>query len=752
MSKRAKKIVSWVAAVAMVVTTFGFTAPAFAPASAAAAPEITGVNPDGAKVAVDWNTRYHYADLQQQFADLNEAYPEYSELSTIGKTYRERDLICMTITDESVAAKKKTEVTVFGNIHGGEGESAACAMYSAWYLLENSANPQIQDLLKKYIVYVIPVINPDGYEQSFLYRTRENANPEFCDKDGDGIPYGDNYADINGDGMIGTVAPLNFDPETGAASIPNRASFGTESLDSNGNGRLGDDPQNSGIDLNRNFDYLWGQDGRMDTEGPSAASELETQAIQNFVDSHKDMAGLITLHTGIQCTLYPWGYRAYDPEDPQDVEELGFMKETATAMSTAIKEATGRNFYAKQSFFDYQTYSELIDYAYGLYGIHAYTIEVYCGGSYNRGGRTSEYDPDLEVYDPDGPNSIMPDICCWNNTLPSTKTVDYTHAEAVAMFEAAGIDYSKLYYTARVDGVQQQIPWGEDQGIRITYNSTQQMCGKAPEEQDVMVTGVMEGILTMFYSENPDPAGEALEAATADIIAATETLASGEYTAESFAAVKDAIDALNALYDSPTATASEVSAAQAALVAAWRTLVPVDKAAAAEAAAVSDAVDALAKELIDVYNNLDLKKYKAAGVEAMETAIAEAEAALANEESTSAELKAAKSKLLKTWAGLVKKDAQPWKVSVAKKTVKVAKVKKAKQTVKAITVKGAVGKVTYKKAGGSAKLTVGTNGKITVKKGTKKGTYSVKVKIKAAGDGDTLAATKTVTVKIVVKK
>ncbi|MDO4854462.1 MAG: penicillin-binding Tp47 domain C-containing protein [Coriobacteriia bacterium] len=86
------------------------------------------------------------------------------------------------------------------------------------------------------------------------------------------------------------------------------------------------------------------------------------------------------------------------------------------------------------------------------------------------------------------------------------------------------------------------------------------------------------------------------------------------------------------------------------------------------------------------------------------------------------------------------------------KTVKKAKVKKKVQKVSgAIKVTGAQGKVTYAKKSGSAKLSVASNGKITVKKKTKKGTYKVKVVVKAAGNGNYNAATKTVTVKVKVK-
>lgn len=74
---------------------------------------------------------------------------------------------------------------------------------------------------------------------------------------------------------------------------------------------------------------------------------------------------------------------------------------------------------------------------------------------------------------------------------------------------------------------------------------------------------------------------------------------------------------------------------------------------------------------------------------------------------------------------------------------------------KAVKISGAVGKKTYAKVGkaGGKKIKVNSKtGKITVKKGLKKGkTYKLKVKVTAAGNGDVKAASRTVTVKIKIK-
>jgi endo-1,4-beta-xylanase len=69
-----------------------------------------------------------------------------------------------------------------------------------------------------------------------------------------------------------------------------------------------------------------------------------------------------------------------------------------------------------------------------------------------------------------------------------------------------------------------------------------------------------------------------------------------------------------------------------------------------------------------------------------------------------------------------------------------------------ITTKGQ-GTITYSKVSGNQKIAINqSTGKVTVKKGLKKGTYKVKVKVKAAGNANYKAsAWKTVTFSVIVK-
>lgn len=101
---------------------------------------------------------------------------------------------------------------------------------------------------------------------------------------------------------------------------------------------------------------------------------------------------------------------------------------------------------------------------------------------------------------------------------------------------------------------------------------------------------------------------------------------------------------------------------------------------------------------------------------------------------------------------VVNKAANP--MTAKAKTVKASSKKKMTFTAKkAFSVSKAQGKVTYKQATKNKKIAVSSAGKVTVKKGLKKGkTYSIKVKVTAAGNANYKKGTKTVTLKVKVTK
>ena len=99
----------------------------------------------------------------------------------------------------------------------------------------------------------------------------------------------------------------------------------------------------------------------------------------------------------------------------------------------------------------------------------------------------------------------------------------------------------------------------------------------------------------------------------------------------------------------------------------------------------------------------------------------------------------------------VAKAAPVIKVKAASKSYKASTLKKKAQSFKLGASANSKGKVSFKKTSGNAGIAVSSTGKVTVKKGLKKGTYKVKVRVSAAANGSYKARSKTVTVTVKVK-
>ena len=173
---------------------------------------------------------------------------------------------------------------------------------------------------------------------------------------------------------------------------------------------------------------------------------------------------------------------------------------------------------------------------------------------------------------------------------------------------------------------------------------------------------------------------------------------------------------------------------------------------AAEAAI--DSKNAAASALASIQAAVEIDKYNGQTAAEYQVAVAALKALINDKTATASQLKKALLEVSQAYVNLTEKADNTLSAAAKAKTVKAKKLKKKAMTVSgAVTVKDAVGTVTYAKAAGSAKqLSVNAkNGKITVKKKTKKGTYKIKVKVNASGNDDFFAGSKTVTVKIKVK-
>ncbi|MBE0411603.1 MAG: hypothetical protein IBX69_17900, partial [Anaerolineales bacterium] len=154
----------------------------------------------------------------------------------------------------------------------------------------------------------------------------------------------------------------------------------------NTNSNYCENPNQYGIDLNRNYPYLWGCCGGSSVNpcydtyrGPFGNSEPETYAVNNYLveifpdqrdddpyaPAPQDATGVfLDLHSYSQLVLWPWGWTFTSPPNGTALQTLG------------RKFAYFNNYSPYQSRNLYITDGTTTDTAYGHLGLAAYTFEL----------------------------------------------------------------------------------------------------------------------------------------------------------------------------------------------------------------------------------------------------------------------------------------------------------------------------------------------------------------------------------------
>jgi len=267
------------------------------------------------------NGAYHsYAEVEAELFSLEETYPEICQIHNLGQSVEGRNLYALQITDNPGLAENEPGVLFLGCHHAREWISVEVPLLLAQHLVKNySLDPDIKNLVNQSEIWIVPLVNPDGLEFSIYYYRYWRKNRRNL-----------------------------------------------------GNGLFG-------VDLNRNYSFQWGLDNVGSSPDPSSAiyrgpapfSEPETQAIRNFMDSHPTIKALVTYHSFGQVILYPWGYT----EEPPPQEEL--LSSLAWSMSKKIAEVYGNEYdFGQAGLSLYLTNGDTTDWALGVYGIPAFTIEL----------------------------------------------------------------------------------------------------------------------------------------------------------------------------------------------------------------------------------------------------------------------------------------------------------------------------------------------------------------------------------------
>ncbi|XP_039488641.1 carboxypeptidase B [Drosophila santomea] len=266
---------------------------------------------------------YSHEEINQFIEDLAVKYPRRVFLKTVGRSYENRWLKTITITNGD-ARRNKNVILVDGGFHAREWISPAAAIYLINQLVENLEDNA--DLLQDFDWVILPVVNPDGYE----------------------------YTQLSADTRMWR--------KTRQPSSSNC---------------IGTDP-------NRNFDFHWNEEGASDDPcddtfaGAKAFSEPEALVVGDLIHSYADRGQMyLTLHSYGSLILYPWGWTAAVPDTEDD------LKEVAEAGKSAILEATGTNYTVGPSTttINYAASGASDDYAFNAGFPISFTMELPFGGT-----------------------------------------------------------------------------------------------------------------------------------------------------------------------------------------------------------------------------------------------------------------------------------------------------------------------------------------------------------------------------------
>ncbi|QOY51575.1 M14 family zinc carboxypeptidase [Candidatus Sulfurimonas baltica] len=223
-----------------------------------------------------------YGECVEFFERAQKSNPNLFRVESIGKTWENRDIIAVSITKDIDTHLDKPALFYTGTIHAREWVGIELSLHLAKYILEHiDYDPQLNNILNRATLYMVPCANPDGFEYS-----------------------------------------------------RNHFSFWRKNRRKNADGSFG-------VDLNRNFSVGFTTNNETTSNvysGPSAFSEPETVAIRDFVLSHKNITIALDYHS--QGNVF-FPAHNFIHEDAVDAVDLNLL---AGNMAEEIRKESGREY------------------------------------------------------------------------------------------------------------------------------------------------------------------------------------------------------------------------------------------------------------------------------------------------------------------------------------------------------------------------------------------------------------------------
>ena len=229
--------------------------------------------------------KQQYVSYQETIDFLEKAmgeHPNLIRLQSIGKTWEGRPIMMVTISQDVTYADDKPALLYTGTIHAREWIGIELATKFVKYIIENyKVNPKLLRALTRNTLYMVPCLNPDGFEYSRRHFSFWRKNRRD-----------------NGDGTFG-------------------------------------------VDLNRNFSIRFkkGTDTSSNIYGgPEAFSEPETKAIKRFVDCHTNITIALDYHS--QGNVFFPAHK-FNHEEEIEGADLNML---CANMANEIYKVTGRQY------------------------------------------------------------------------------------------------------------------------------------------------------------------------------------------------------------------------------------------------------------------------------------------------------------------------------------------------------------------------------------------------------------------------
>ena len=243
---------------------------------------------------------YNYAKMVDLLNDLEKNYSEIFSYYSIGKTYENRDVWLVKISDNVLDDEKEPGILLVGAHHGNEKPSYESLIFFINHITSNYYKENTDD-------------DNDGMLNEDIIDGKDNDNDGKIDED----PSEERIRKIVDDNEIYIIPMVNPD--------------GVEANTRKNRNPKEGQKQNIGVDLNRNYAFkwalydifpakysnLWTSDPESwNYRGEAPFSEVETTAIKNFVES-EDINISLSYHSYGEFISFPWTHTSQITPDEE---------------------------------------------------------------------------------------------------------------------------------------------------------------------------------------------------------------------------------------------------------------------------------------------------------------------------------------------------------------------------------------------------------------------------------------------------